>query len=283
MPLPPQSEVSACVSRALAEDVGSGDITAQLVPQDSRGSAQIVVREAAILCGQAWFDEVFRQVDAAVQVRWHKADGAALTSDDVVCALSGPARSLLTGERSALNFLQTLSATATAANRFVDAIAGTDAIILDTRKTLPGLRAAQKYATTCGGAHNHRTGLFDGILIKENHIIAAGGIAAAVSAARQTAPDVMVEVEVEDLQQVAAALTAHADRLLLDNFSLEDLRGAVQLRDQHGEPGVKLEASGGIDLNHIRSIAECGVDMISVGAMTKHVRAVDYSMRFDED
>ena len=282
MPLPPAAEISAAVSRALAEDIGGGDLTAALVPSDSRGCARILVREAAVLCGQAWCDEVFRQVEPATAIHWHKKDGDALTKDDVVCTLSGPARGLLTAERTALNFLQTLSATATAARRFVQAVAGTEAVILDTRKTLPGLRLAQKYAATCGGAQNHRIGLFDGILIKENHIMAAGGVGAAVRAARQVAHGVLVEVEVEDLQQVREALAAGADRLLLDNFSLEDLRAAVGARDACGQPNIKLEASGGLELNQIRAVAECGVDLISIGAITKHVRAVDYSMRFIE-
>ena len=280
MPLPPHADIAAVVSRALAEDVGSGDITAPLVPADSEGEARIVVREDAVLCGQAWFDEVFTQLDRQVAMHWNQQDGDALASGDVVCTLTGPARSLLTGERCALNFLQTLSGTATAARQFATAVAGTNAAILDTRKTVPGLRGAQKYATSCGGAQNHRMGLFDGILIKENHIIAAGGIPAAVEAARQSAADVMIEVEVETLDQVQDALAAQADRLLLDNFTLEQLRAAVRLRDAHGNDAIKLEASGGIDLEQIRAIADCGVDLISVGAITKHVRAVDYSMRF---
>ena len=280
MPLPPHADIAAVVSRALAEDVGSGDITAHLVPAGSEGEARIVVREDAVLCGQAWFNEVFAQLDGQVAIHWNQRDGAALASGDVVCRLTGPARSLLTGERCALNFLQTLSGTATAAREFATAVAGTGAAILDTRKTVPGLRSAQKYAATCGGAQNHRMGLFDGILIKENHIIAAGGIAAAVEAARQSAADVMIEVEVETLDQVQNALAAQADRLLLDNFSLEQLRAAVRLRDAHGNDAIKLEASGGINVEQIRAIADCGVDFISVGAITKHVRAVDYSMRF---
>jgi nicotinate-nucleotide pyrophosphorylase (carboxylating) len=282
MPLPPAEEISAAVSRALAEDIGSGDLTAALVPPDSRGHARILVREAAVLCGQAWCNEVFRQIEPATAIQWHKEDGADLAKDDVVCTLSGPARGLLTAERTALNFLQTLSATATAARRFVLAVAGTGAVVLDTRKTLPGLRLAQKYAATCGGAQNHRIGLFDGILIKENHIMAAGGVGAAVRAARQVANGVLVEVEVEDLQQVHEALAAAADRLLLDNFSLEDLRAAVGARDACGQPNIKLEASGGLELEQIRAVAQCGVDLISIGAITKHVQAVDYSMRFIE-
>ena len=282
MLLPSAADISAAVSRALAEDIGSGDLTAALVPPDSRGHARILAREAAVLCGQAWCNEVFRQVEPAIALQWHNQDGALLTEDEVVCTLSGPARGLLTGERTALNFLQTLSGTATAARRFVQAVAGTGAVILDTRKTLPGLRLAQKYAATCGGAQNHRIGLFDGILIKENHIMAAGGVTAAVSAARQAASGVLVEVEVENLEQVREALAAGADRLLLDNFSLENLRAAVSARDTCDQPNIKLEASGGLELEHIRAVAECGVDLISIGAITKHVRAVDYSMRFVE-
>jgi nicotinate-nucleotide pyrophosphorylase (carboxylating) len=235
-----------------------------------------------VLCGQAWFGRVFQQLDPQVAIEWRKHDGDHLAPDDLICRLTGPARSLLTGERTALNFLQTLSGTATATRTFVEAVAGTGAQILDTRKTIPGLRLAQKYAVTCGGGQNHRIGLFDGMLIKENHIIAAGGIAAAVKRGRQAAPDAMIEVEVENLTQVSEALSAGADRLLLDNFNLDQLERAVQLRNDAGNLDIKLEASGGIDLASLRDIARTGVDLISVGALTKHVRAVDFSMRFVE-
>ncbi len=280
MPLPPQTEIAAQVARALAEDVGSGDLTAALVPADKPAEARVLVRESAVLCGQAWFNEVFHQIDPATTISWSRNDGDELAPDDSVCSLQGPARSLLTGERCALNFLQTLSGTATAARSFVRAVAGTGAVILDTRKTLPGLRQAQKYAVTCGGGHNHRSGLFDGILIKENHVASAGGIPAAVRAARRAANGMLVEIEVESLDQVGEALAAGADRLLLDNFSLEQLAQAVQMRNAHGNTSIKLEASGGISLDQVRKIAESGVDLISVGAITKHLRASDYSMRF---
>jgi len=230
-----------------------------------------------MLCGQAWFDETFRQLDPAIAIDWSCSDGDRLSAGTRVCRLEGSARAILTGERTALNFLQTLSATATAAARFVDAVAGTSARVLDTRKTIPGLRAAQKYAVRCGGALNHRLGLFDAILIKENHIVALGSIDAAMARAR--APEVsLVEVEVETLEQVERALASGADRLLLDNFPLEMIREAVLLRDR-SSPRKKLEASGGVSLGNVRAIAETGVDYVSVGIMTKSVAAVDFSLR----
>lgn len=277
-PLPPlPSDLSVTVNRALAEDIGDGDLTAALVPAEARAHGHVISREEAVLCGTAWFEEVFRQVDKAIHIHWYAQDGDTVHRDQQLCRLEGPARGLLTGERSALNFLQTLSGTATEARRYAEAVRGTRATILDTRKTLPGLRLAQKYAVRCGGANNHRMGLYDGILIKENHIMAAGGIAAAVKAARAGGAQVPVEVEVETLEQVREALAAGADILLLDNFGLEGMREAVALTAGR----AKLEASGGIDLPALRRVAETGVDYISVGSLTKHVHAVDLSLRFE--
>ena len=275
----PPGDLADQVRRALAEDVGSGDLTAELIPAATRAVGQVMTREPAVVCGEAWFNEVFRQLDASVRVEWFAEEGANVRTNDVLCRVSGPARPILTGERTALNFLQTLSATATAARRYVDAVAGTGCRILDTRKTLPGLRTAQKYAVACAGASNHRQGLFDAVLIKENHIIAAGSIAAAVNAARRHASQAKVEVEVESLAELEAALTAGADMALLDEFSLADLARAVELNRARGRP-MTLEASGGITLDGVRDIALTGVDFISVGGITKHVRAVDLSMRF---
>jgi nicotinate-nucleotide pyrophosphorylase (carboxylating) len=267
------------VTRALAEDVGTGDITAALVPADRSARATVIARESAVLCGRPWFDATFSQLSREVRIDWQADEGAKLAPGALLCRLSGPARAILTGERTALNFLQTLSATATVTRGFVEAVAGTACEILDTRKTLPGLRTAQKYATRVGGGRNHRTGLFDAVLIKENHIAAAGSITAAIRAARGLTK-VTVEVEVEDLAELAEALAARPDMILLDDFSLEDLRAAVALNRAHGRP-VKLEASGGIQLDNVRAIALTGVDFISVGSLTKHVRAVDLSMRFE--
>jgi nicotinate-nucleotide pyrophosphorylase (carboxylating) len=265
------------VRRALEEDVGCGDLTANLIPADAKGRAQLITREDAVLCGTPWFDEVFRQLDKRVRVEWLAKDGDAIRTNQVLCSLEGPARALLTGERSALNFLQTLSGTATTVQRYAVAIAGTRTKILDTRKTLPGLRSAQKYAVRVGGGENHRMGLFDAILIKENHIAAAGSVAAAVRVARAAGVNAkFVEVEVENLEQLKEALAAGADRLLLDNFSLKRLREAVT--ETQGR--AKLEASGGITLENLRAIAQTGVDYISIGALTKHLRAVDFSLRF---
>jgi nicotinate-nucleotide pyrophosphorylase (carboxylating) len=270
-------DIDAVVSRALEEDLGRGDLTAALIPANRTMQAQVITRDDAVLCGQPWFDEVFRQLDRRVRVEWSVRDGDAIRADQLLCTLEGPARALLTGERTALNFLQTLSGTATVTRRYVEAVAGTRAVILDTRKTLPGLRTAQKYAVRCGGGENHRMGLYDAILIKENHIAAAGSVANAVRLSRLQSPTgVTVEVEVETLEQLREALVAGADRLLLDNFSLKRLREAVQ--ESAGR--ARLEASGGITLDNIRAIAETGVDSISIGALTKHVRAVDLSMRF---
>lgn len=277
MNIPLPDDISECVRRALAEDIGGGDLTAALIDTHTQAHGQVIAREPAILCGSAWFEEVFRQLDTRIHVTWLVRDAEPIKAEQVLCRLQGPARGLLSGERTALNFLQTLSGVATTTHRFVEAIKGTRAVILDTRKTIPGLRSAQKYAVRCGGARNHRMGLYDGILIKENHILAAGGIRAAVAAARHQGARIHVEVEVENLEQLREALAAGADILLLDNFTLDGLRAAV--RETAGR--ARLEASGGIDLAQLRAVAETGVDYISVGALTKHVRAVDLSMRFD--
>ena len=265
------------VERALAEDIGSGDVTARLVPANDAAQARVVTRETAVLCGSAWFEETFRQTDAATAVNWRARDGDRLTPNQVLCEVQGRARSLLTAERTALNFLQTLSGVATRTREFVDAIAGTKATILDTRKTLPGLRQALKYAVHCGGGHNHRMGLFDGILIKENHIAAAGGIEAVLKQASQIAGKIPVQIEVESLVQLNAAIEAGAKLILLDNFDLADLREAVKVTAGR----AALEASGGVSLDTVRAIAETGVDRISIGTLTKDVHAVDLSMRFD--
>lgn len=272
---PDANYISAQVTRALAEDVGSGDLTAALIPELAVADAALVVREQAVLCGTDWFDEVLRQVEPTLSSAWHARDGDRLQPEQVVCRLHGSARALLTAERTAMNFLQTLSGTATAAAAYVDAVRGTSARILDTRKTLPGLRLEQKYAVSCGGASNHRVGLFDAILIKENHIQAAGSIASALAAAAAD-PAVEVEIEVESLDELSEALSGGARRVLLDNFDLEALRRAVETNQGR----ARLEASGGVNLQAVRAIAETGVDDISVGGITKDVRAVDFSLRF---
>jgi len=277
---PDPSYVAQTVAAALQEDVGSGDLTAQLIPADRIARASVITREDAVLCGTAWFDEVFHQIDPRVRVTWSARDGDLVRADQELCTLDGPARSLLTGERTALNFLQSLCATATVTHRYVAAVTGTKCRILDTRKTIPGLRLAQKYAVRCGGGTNHRIGLFDAILIKENHIAAAGSIANAVSEARRIAAQVLLEVEVENLSQLREALDAQVDRILLDNFSLDDMRSAVHTTRAHANARTELEASGNMSLETLRAVAETGVDFISVGGLTKHVRAVDLSMRF---
>ncbi len=269
------AEIEANVRIALTEDVGSGDITAQLIAADKYASARVITREAAVISGVAWVNEVFRQVDSSVEVRWLVADGQRVQANAVLFELEGKARSLLTGERAALNFLQSLSAVATRAQYFADMVAGTAVKLLDTRKTLPGLRLAQKYAVTCGGCHNHRLGLYDAFLIKENHIAACGGVAATVEAAHRIAPGKPVEVEVENLAELRQALAAGADIIMLDELSLEDMRTAVELNAGQ----AKLEASGGVNEQTIRAIAETGVDYISLGTLTKDVKAVDLSMR----
>ncbi|RMU76412.1 Nicotinate-nucleotide pyrophosphorylase [Pseudomonas syringae pv. apii] len=269
------AEIEANVRRALLEDVGSGDITAQLIPAERLAKATIISRDTAVIAGTAWVDAVFRQLDPRVAVHWQVTDGDRVSPNQALFHLEGPARSLLTGERSALNFLQMLSGVATRAQYFADMVAGTQVKLLDTRKTLPGLRMAQKYAVTCGGCHNHRIGLYDAFLIKENHIAACGGIAQAVEAAHRIAPGKPVEVEVESLGELKQALDAGADIIMLDELSLDDMREAVRLTAGR----ASLEASGGINDDTLRVIAETGVDYISIGAMTKDVKAVDLSMR----
>ncbi|GIZ11649.1 nicotinate-nucleotide diphosphorylase (carboxylating) [Pseudomonas sp. NCCP-436] len=269
------SEIEANVRRALAEDIGSGDITAQLIPVERLASARVITREAAVVCGTAWVDAVFRQIDPRVAVHWRVHDGERVQPDQILFSLEGPARALLSGERSALNFLQTLSAVATRCRHYADLVEGTGVRLLDTRKTLPGLRLAQKYAVTCGGCHNHRIGLYDAFLIKENHIAACGGIAQAVETARRIAPGKPVEVEVESLDELHQALAAGADIVMLDELSLVDMREAVRLTAGR----ALLEASGGIDDSSLRAVAETGVDYISLGTLTKDIKAVDLSMR----
>ena len=273
--LPSRALIEADVQHALAEDIGTGDLTAQLVP-DVGAHAELFTREDAVLCGTAWIDELFRRLDTRVHVTWLKRDGERIAAGDVIARLDGPARTLLTGERGALNFLQTLSGTATLTARYVEALRGTRSKVLDTRKTIPGLRRAQKYAVTCGGGLNHRLGLYDAVLIKENHIAAAGSVTAALIQARAVlATDVSIEIEVENLDQLREAISAGATRILLDNFDPERL--AVAVRETAGR--ATLEASGGITLDNIRAIAETGVDFISVGSLTKHLRAIDLSLR----
>lgn len=269
------AEIDATVRRALAEDVGSGDITAQLIPAERLAHASVITREAAVISGVAWVDAVFRQLDPRVAVHWQVADGERVQADQVLFNLEGPARALLTGERTALNFLQTLSGVATNCRHYADLVEGTGVKLLDTRKTLPGLRLAQKYAVTCGGCHNHRIGLYDAFLIKENHIAACGSIAQAILAAHRIAPGKPVEVEVESLDELEQALQAGADIVMLDELSLDDMRTAVDL----ARGRAKLEASGGIGEETLLAVAQTGVDYISIGALTKHVRAVDLSMR----
>lgn len=278
--LPP--DLPEQVSRALREDIGPGDLTASLIEPATLARAHILCREPAQLCGCAWFEETFRQLDARVRVHWHAAEATAVTANTILCELEGPARALLTGERTALNFLQLLSGTATATRAYVEAVAGTGCQILDTRKTLPGLRTAQKYAVRCGGGANHRIGLFDQILIKENHIAAAGSISAAVRHARALHPDIKVEVETEDLDQLMEALSAVADIILLDEFSIEDQRRAVAIARAQPQRAL-LEVSGGVTLASAAASAATGVDFISIGALTKHVHAIDLSMRFEPE
>ena len=281
MTIPDPTYIRRQVQEALAEDVGSGDLTASLIPADRRSSARVITREDAVLCGRAWFDEVFRALDPQVKVAWSANDGDSVRAGQELCRLDGPARSLLTGERTALNFLQALSGTATITRQYVNAVSGTKCRILDTRKTIPGLRLAQKYAVRCGGGTNHRIGLYDAILVKENHIAAAGSIAAAVKEARNVDHRVMLEVEVENLDELHQALAAKVDRILLDDFALEQMREAVRITRSHANAHIELEASGNMSLETLRSVAETGVDYISVGGLTKHLRAVDLSMRFD--
>ncbi len=279
----PANLVYRNVEAALSEDIGPGDLTAGLIDEDALVGAQIIAREPLVVAGRPWVDEVFRQLDQRVIVDWYIDDGRNADAGDVICKLVGPARAILSGERTALNFLQTLSATATRTARYVAAIEGTRAKVLDTRKTLPGLRHAQKYAVRQGGGHNHRAGLYDAILIKENHIKAAGGIREALGAAAGVADEVLVEVEVEDLDELRTALDAGATRILLDNFSLEDLTEAVAINAGYGYVAAELEASGNVTLETIRDIADTGVDYISTGAITKNIEASDLSMLFRID
>ena len=273
---PDPQVVHADVTRALVEDIGSGDVTAGLIPENTVAQVTVVSREAAVLCGRPWFDEVFAELDETVRIDWQVAEGSSIVPDQQLVRLSGNARALLIGERTALNFLQLLSGTATLAHQYARTVAGTNCRILDTRKTIPGLRVAQKYAVRVGGASNHRIGLYDAVLIKENHIASTGGIAEAVAAARAQTDGLTVEVEVENGTELDEALAAGADVIMLDNFSVEELTRAVK----HTADRAKLEASGNVTLESLRSIAETGVDYASVGAITKHVRAIDLSMRF---
>jgi len=268
--------VTENVRTALAEDIGSGDLTAALIPVDAMARAVVISREEAVICGRPWVDEVFNQLDQRVEIDWRVKEGENVVPDQELFHLSGSARALLTGERTALNFLQTLSATATEARRYADAVTGLAVKILDTRKTIPGLREAQKYAVSCGGCFNHRRGLYDAVLIKENHILAAGSITAAVTKVRPYAQGKPVEVEVENLAELSEALAAEADIVMLDNFSLAQISEAVAMNQDQ----AKLEVSGNVSLDGLRRLAETGVDYISTGALTKHVRAVDLSMRF---
>jgi nicotinate-nucleotide pyrophosphorylase (carboxylating) len=274
--LPARELIEQQVRAALTEDLGSGDRTAALLPARQQSRVELITRQSAVICGRAWFDEVFRQLDPAVQVEWQAVDGEPVEPNQILCRLRGPTRALLTGERTAMNYLHTLSGTASRARRYADAVAGISVRLLDTRKTLPGLRVQQKYAVRCGGCHNHRMGLFDAILIKENHILAAGSIAAALEAAFDLADGLQVEIEVESLAELEEALDACATHLLLDNFDLQQLRRAVALAGGK----ARLEASGGVTLDTVRDIAKTGVDDISIGDLTKDVESIDLSMRF---
>ena len=276
----PPRDLASQVETALREDIGSGDVTAALVPAAQRVRGSVITRESAVLAGRPWVDATFRHLDPQLQLVWHANDGEPIAANQVVFDIAGSARPVLTGERTALNFLQLLSATATVTRRFVDAVSGTRCTILDTRKTVPGLRSAQKYAVLCGGGQNHRMGLYDRILIKENHIAAAGSLAAAIRAARSHAPGMTVEVEVESLAELEEALASAPDIVLLDDFTHADLRSAVALNHTRGRQ-VLLEASGSVSLESVRTIAETGVDYISIGSLTKHIRAIDLSMRLE--
>ncbi len=266
------------IKTSFREDMGSGDITALLIAYNAVLNVSLICRESAVLCGSQWFSQAFLQLDPEVEIEWLAREGQLLQADSVVCQLKGNARAILSAERTALNFLQTLSATATITHRYQSQIADTGCKILDTRKTIPGLRLAQKYAVKCGGGTNHRIGLFDAYLLKENHLAAAGSIQAAVQQARDSHPEVLLEVEVENLHQLQQAIDSRVDRVLLDNFSTDMLRQAVSL----AEGAVELEASGNITLDNIREVAECGVDFISIGALTKHIQAIDFSLRYND-
>jgi nicotinate-nucleotide pyrophosphorylase (carboxylating) len=275
--LPAPEAIQRDVRRALDEDIGSGDVTADLLSARARAKASVITREAAVLCGCAWFDRCFLEIDDAVHIEWTAHDGDVVEAGALLCRLEGPARTLVTAERTALNFLQTLSGTATATAAFVDAIRGTRTTVLDTRKTLPGLRLAQKYAVRVGGGSNHRIGLYDAVLIKENHIATAGSITAAIARARALHPGVLVETEVENFPELREAIAAGADRIMLDEFELHELAQAVA----EVEGRVPLEVSGSVGIDRVRAIAETGVDYVSIGALTKHVRAIDLSMRIE--
>ncbi len=269
------ADLEANVAAALAEDLGAGDATATLIPAARTASATVLVRETAVLCGQRWFTAVYAAIDPALRIVWQQQDGDRLAMNDVVCTIHGNARAIVSGERAALNFLQTLSGTASATRIYADALTGTATRLLDTRKTIPGLRRAQKYAVRCGGGFNHRAGLYDGVLVKENHIAAAGSVAGAIAALKAGHVDLPIEVEVEQLSQIEEAIAAGADMLLLDNFTPELLRAAVALTRGR----VRLEASGGFELADLPSVGSTGVDFVSVGSLTKHLRATDFSMR----
>lgn len=275
---PDPAQVRIDVQRALAEDLGAGDASASLVAEDARARAHVLCREQAVLAGQAWFDACLRQLDPDIAIDWHHRDGAALSAGTRLCTIEGRARAMLSGERTGLNFLQTLSATATVTARHVAAVAGTRTRILDTRKTLPGLRVAQKYAVRCGGGSNHRMGLFDAVLVKENHISAAGSIVAAVQRARRLHPDLLLEIEVENLDELERALSAGVDRVMLDEFDDATLSQALACIDGRAE----VEVSGSVSLERLRHLATLGIDYVSIGALTKNIRAVDLSMRFDD-
>lgn len=268
-------DITKTVQMALAEDIGSGDITAQLIAENEQADARVITREDCIFCGKAWVEEIFKQLDPNVEIHWHIEDGQAAKANSLLFTLKGSARSLLTGERAALNFVQTLSGTATVSHQYAQRVAHTRVKLLDTRKTIPGLRTAQKYAVACGGCHNHRIGLYDAFLIKENHIAASGGISEAVARAHQIAPGKPVEVEVETFEELEQALAAKADIIMLDNFSIDDMKKAVAITAKR----AKLEASGNINEATLIPTAETGVDFISIGGLTKHCRAVDLSMR----
>jgi nicotinate-nucleotide pyrophosphorylase (carboxylating) len=273
-----KADLEPTVARALEEDIGDGDVTAQLIPADQHALARVITREKSIICGQAWVDEVFRQVDSSLKLSWKVSDGETVYADKTLFEIEGPAQSILTGERAALNFLQFLSGTATTCQQYADIVAGTAVRLLDTRKTIPGLRTAQKYAVTCGGCFNHRIGLFDAFLIKENHIAACGSIEKAISTARDQAPGKTVEIEVESLKELEKAITAGADIVMLDNFSISDMHKGVAI----AKGKTKLEASGNVTEETILTIAQTGVDYISIGALTKHCYAIDLSMRLSD-
>ena len=274
--IPVPADLPVSVSRALEEDIASGDVSAQLIPADQRSKARIICRDKAVISGTPYADEVFKQVDPDIKVTWHVQDGEAVNADTLLCELEGSSRSLLTAERCALNFIQSLSGTATLVAQYVAAVADTQVKLLDTRKTIPGLRLAQKYAVACGGGHNHRIGLFDAFLIKENHIAAAGSITAAIEAARQQAPDLLLEIEVENFEELAEANAAKPDRIMLDNFSCADMSRAVAEKPEN----MEYEASGGITIDNLKEVAATGVDYISLGCLTKDLQSIDLSMRF---